>query len=158
MRTVHETEALRPSDPVPKSHPNHPNNIASAAYAEALRRRRASNNAAFAEHALSHPERPGEYSESAENANSSEGDQNSKLFQSLSDEEFDYDEKMRKPKDLVKYLKRKLSWSQEMQKNLEDELTVANKKRRELWISKEMILQAVLKKELGEEEALEVVQ
>lgn len=26
MRTVHETEALRPSDPVPKSHPNHPLN------------------------------------------------------------------------------------------------------------------------------------
>jgi hypothetical protein len=26
MRTVHETEALRPSDPVPKSHPNHPSN------------------------------------------------------------------------------------------------------------------------------------
>ena len=26
MRTVHETEALRPSDPVPKSHPLHPQN------------------------------------------------------------------------------------------------------------------------------------
>lgn len=26
MRTVHETEALRPSDPVPKSHPLHPHN------------------------------------------------------------------------------------------------------------------------------------
>lgn len=39
MRTVHETEALRPSDPIPKSHPNHPQNIANTAYADALFRR-----------------------------------------------------------------------------------------------------------------------
>ncbi|KAI5808733.1 hypothetical protein DFH27DRAFT_540868 [Peziza echinospora] len=39
MRTVHETEALRPSDPIPKSHPNHPQNIANSAYVDALFRR-----------------------------------------------------------------------------------------------------------------------
>ena len=44
MRTVHETEALRPSDPIPKSHPNHPQNIANA-YTDALLRRQSRSGA-----------------------------------------------------------------------------------------------------------------
>ncbi|KAK9475259.1 uncharacterized protein V1510DRAFT_410481 [Dipodascopsis tothii] len=149
MRTVHETEALRPSDPVPKSHPNHPNNVANAAYAETLRRRRASNQAAEADGvdgggAAAVVDGP----VGAVGANGG-GHGGPPLYGS--DDDLDHDEKARPPRDLARYLKRKLVWAQEMQRSLEAELAAANRKRRELWVSKELVLQSVIRKELGDD-------
>ncbi|KAK9317932.1 hypothetical protein V1522DRAFT_396351 [Lipomyces starkeyi] len=134
MRTVHETEALRPSDPVPKTHANHPKSLGGATYAaytEAIKRHNASEK----------------LKTSGEEVTSSYH----------SDDEFDPDERPKPPRKLARYLKRKLSWVDEVHKELEEEMEKVNKVKRELWVSKELLLEQVIRKELGEEEAAKIV-
>ncbi|KAK9377778.1 uncharacterized protein V1513DRAFT_435230 [Lipomyces chichibuensis] len=134
MRTVHETDALRPSDPVPKTHPNHPKSLGGATYAaytEAIKRHKASEKLK----AL--------------------GDEVKNSYQS--DDEFDPDERRKPPRKLARYLKRKLCWVDEVHKELEEEMEKVNKVKRELWVSKELLLEQVIRKELGEEEAAKIV-
>ncbi|KAK9321217.1 hypothetical protein V1517DRAFT_327087 [Lipomyces orientalis] len=134
MRTVHETEALRPSDPVPKAHPNHPKSLGGATYAaytQAIKRHKANEKQKVA---------GGNVTDSY-----------------LSDDEFDPDERPKPPRELARYLKRKLSWVGEVHKELEEELENVNSVKRELWVSKELLLEHVIRKELGEEEAAKIV-
>ncbi|KAK9240144.1 hypothetical protein V1525DRAFT_396097 [Lipomyces kononenkoae] len=134
MRTVHETEALRPSDPVPKTQANHPKNLGGATYAaytEAIKRHKASEKlkALGEEVADSHE----------------------------ADDEFDPDEHQKPPRKLARYLKRKLSWVNEIHKELEEDMERVNKLKRELWMNKEVLLEKVIRKELGEEAATKIV-
>ncbi|KAG0134118.1 hypothetical protein HOY82DRAFT_577509 [Tuber indicum] len=136
MRTVHETEALRPSDPIPKSHPNHPQNIHQP------------NAAATSHSTASSPSSP---TSSTKNASKNGA---SKWY--TSEDGFDPDEEAMPPRELMRLLKKKLAWSEQEQEELKRKLEELEKKRREGWIKKEMLLDRVLAQELGEEEAAEL--
>ncbi|PWW75680.1 hypothetical protein C7212DRAFT_352039 [Tuber magnatum] len=133
MRTVHETEALRPSDPIPKSHPNHPQNIHQP------------NTTAIPHSTASSPSSP---TSSTKNTSKNGA---SKWY--TSEDGFDPDEEAMAPRELVKLLKRKLAWAEQEQEELRHKLEELEKKRREGWVKKEMLLDRVLAAELGEEEA-----
>jgi hypothetical protein len=60
------------------------------------------------------------------------------------------------PRELMRLLKKKLAWSEQEQEELKRKLEELEKKRREGWIKKEMLLDRVLAQELGEEEAAEL--
>lgn len=140
MRTVHETEALRPSDPVPKSHPNHPQNLFLSSLSSRSRHLSSmrSNN---------------------------EGDDGSKSFtlqnaggQSyyLPEDGYDTDEEKLPPKKLLRLLEKKQAWAEQEQRELTEQLEILTRCRRECWIKKEMLLDRVLEQELGPEEAKNV--
>jgi hypothetical protein len=118
MRTVHETEALRPSDPVPKSHPNHPS------HSRQLQQQQRDRPPAATHYA---PE-----------------------------DGYDSDEEKLPPKELYRLLKQKEAWAQMEHTELTETLEKLARRRREAWIKKEMLLEKVLKMELGEEEAKKV--
>lgn len=123
MRTVHETEALRPSDPVPKSHPSHP---------------------------LNHPRRL--YGDThASSALASSSSNRDRFY--VPEDGYDSDEEKLPPKELLRLLKRKQRWAEREHQELKEALEKLDKRRREAWIKKEMLLDRVLVTELGEEEA-----
>ena len=72
------------------------------------------------------------------------------------EEGFDEDEAKLRPKDLYRLLKQKMVWAQEEQEELKESLETLDRRRREAWVKKEMLLDRVLKTELGEEEAKKV--
>jgi len=127
MRTVHETEALRPSDPVPKSHSSH------AAGGGGRKKE------------LKHEE--GE-----------EGKDDRERWNSYYEAEdgFDTDEERLPPKELCRLLKQKQAWAEQEQEELKETLEKLSRKRREAWIKKEMLLEKVLQRELGDLEARHV--
>jgi len=114
MRTVHETEALRPSDPVPKSHPSHPQSTASIG-------------------------RVKEVSNSTLNENGQDNGADRLVTRNAVEE--------------CKYLKRKLTWAQEQQGELNATLEWVEIQRKRSMVKKELMLERVLKKELGDAEA-----
>ncbi|KAK9449056.1 uncharacterized protein V1518DRAFT_417055 [Limtongia smithiae] len=71
-------------------------------------------------------------------------------------EELASDELGRTPRELVRYLKRKLSWAGEAHRELEEELERVNRLKNELWVTKELLLEQVITKELGAEEASKI--
>ncbi|KAK9454689.1 hypothetical protein V1511DRAFT_525398 [Dipodascopsis uninucleata] len=142
MRTVHETEGQRASDPVLKSHISHPDNLGNEnydTYKRAIRQYRKEENARI-EKWISQTDEA--------KSKSSIGNVQAGL---LSDEEFDADERNKSAKELTKYLKRKLSWVTDVHKQLEEELEHVTKTKRDLWVSKEVMLERVIEKELGQD-------
>ncbi|KAF8422029.1 hypothetical protein EV426DRAFT_535926 [Tirmania nivea] len=181
MRTVHETEALRPSDPIPKSHPNHPQNVANTAYADALFRRQSkaintssNGDGSFRVMQLNNPitHSPSlnghpsikptiptansivtkqESDSDAEENDSSIINQNKKSYYLPTDPFSPEDEIHRPPRELYKYLKQKLKWAQAAQDDLQRDLEMYAKRRREAWVKKELLLERCVKMELGED-------
>ena len=180
MRTVHETEALRPSDPVPKSHQNHPQNIANTAYADALFRRQskaissgaANGDGSFRVMQLTTPTTPspspfpasanGHFStRNSHNNNTCQesdsevengGSKTRKSYYSTSDP-YSPDETHRPPRELYHYLKQKLKWVQQAHEDLQKELEVFTSRRREAWVKKELLLERCLQVELRDDVA-----
>ena len=179
MRTVHETEALRPSDPIPKSHPNHPQNIANTAYADALFRRQSkaintssNGDGSFRVMQLSNPTTHApslnghlsikptittanivtkqESDSDAEN-DLSKINPSKKSYYPPTDPFSPEDETHRPPRELYKYLKQKLKWAQAAHDDLQRELEMYTKRRREAWVKKELLLERCVKMELGED-------
>ncbi|KAH0603845.1 uncharacterized protein H6S33_007504 [Morchella sextelata] len=130
MRTVHETEALRPSDPIPKSHPNHPHN----------HRRDAA--------------RAPSTSPSASEDGSASGEKKNPWYQP--EDGFDHDEDTRPPRELMRLLKRKLAWAEQSREELKGTLEGLEKRRRRGWVRKEVLLDRVIECEIGAEEAKEL--
>lgn len=128
MRTVHETEALRPSDPIPKSHPNHPLNT----------------HGGHDDDAGYNPYH--EYQDPYPHAGSRDP----------ADDELTPEEEAMGGKKLYSYLKRRLQWAEEEQTDLETQLNRLEKRRRENWVKKEMLLERVVEQEIGPEEAKKV--
>ncbi|BFZ61891.1 hypothetical protein YB2330_002969 [Saitoella coloradoensis] len=126
MRTVHEGGDLRPSDPVPKGHWMHPQNVADRAYAAARAMKAGAGS------------RPGTGMGEEEDE---EGN------------ELDEVEVGKSTVEQWRYLKRKLSWAKEEEERLKKELEWAEKKRRRCWIKKEGMVEDVIRKDLGDEEA-----
>ncbi|KAK9462658.1 uncharacterized protein V1516DRAFT_633882 [Lipomyces oligophaga] len=71
--------------------------------------------------------------------------------------EFEADEEEKSPQALARYLKRKLSWADDVNRELTSRLAEVRRKRKELWLSKELLLQKLLINELGAEEAAKIV-
>lgn len=180
MRTVHETEALRPSDPVPKSHQNHPQNIANTAYADALFRRQSkaissgvpNGDGSFRVMQLTTPTTPSSSSfpasanglfstrNSHNNNTCQESDSEiengaSKLRKSYysASDPYSPDETHRPPRELYHYLKQKLKWVQQAHEDLQKELEVFANRRREAWVKKELLLERCLQMELRDDVA-----
>lgn len=124
MRTVHETEALRPSDPVPKSHP-HPYHGHPSSYTNP--------SAAAAASSLALDPVPGAHW--------------------APEDGFDPDEERLAPRELLRLLKQKQGWAEQEQEELRETLEMLEKRRRDAWVKKEVLLDRVLRQELGEEEA-----
>lgn len=139
MRTVHETEALRPSDPIPKSHPNHPHN-----QTPALTRRGAPPRS---------PSSPEESSTSSDEEHQPRRHKKKRNQWYSPEDGFDADEDNRPPKELVKLLKRKLAWAEQSRDELRATLEGLEKRRKEGWVRKEVLLDRVIEVELGKEEA-----
>ena len=132
MRTVHETEALRPSDPIPKSHPSH-----------------RLNNPKAKRTLL-----PREPSQSASDDEGAQRYGSGRYYQS--EDGYDSDEEKLPPKHLFRLLKQKRTWAEQEQEDLKNTLEKLTKKRKEAWVKKELLLNRVLEAELGEQEAKKV--
>ncbi|TGZ83885.1 hypothetical protein EX30DRAFT_302520 [Ascodesmis nigricans] len=132
MRTVHETEALRPSDPIPKSHPNHPLN-------HNITQSQSYDSDAAETHPSTYPDpfRPAGVRDPRDDE--------------LTAEEEAMDHQM-----LYTLLRKRLSWAEMEKEDLEVTLRGLERRRREAWIKKEMLLDQVLERELGKEEARKV--
>lgn len=132
MRTVHETEALRPSDPIPKSHPSH-----------------RLNNPKAKRTLL-----PREPSQSASDEDGIHSYGGSRYYQP--EDGYDTDEEKLPPKELFRLLKQKQTWAEQEQEELKETLSKLTTKRKESWVKKEVLLNRVLDAELGPEEARKV--
>jgi len=133
MRTVHETEALRPSDPVPKSHPTHPQN-----------------------RNLPHPIHPHIFSDVSDHSvpGSPHGENGiSKNNWYEPEDGLDEDEMEYEPPRLLRLLKEKEKVAREENEELKATLADLERRRKEAWVKKEMLLERVIIRELGEEEA-----
>ena len=165
MRTVHETEALRPSDPVPRNYSTHfkpqrlklvlkdkpPTSTSeggsdkdTANSGEPLPGVEIDENATISDHTdaedgqapLVAPPEPYEYPE---------------------DVKFTEEELEKSPDMLYKLLRRQVHWAQEEGKELQEEVKRLEEQRREEWTGKELILANLIEAELATAHARDTV-
>lgn len=144
MRTVHETEALRPSDPVPKHHSSNPSNKF-----QRLRLTLKPTNGAP----------PSDKSTPASPYNqTSEYDHNNVIYvpdgeyhtpQFPPDIHFGAEELEMDPKDLLQLLQRQLEWATADADELKREVEALEATRRQEWTAKEFILENVMEAEMA---------
>ena len=144
MRTVHETEALRPSDPIPRNHSNPPSRppriklILSARPPEA-RANGDDDTDDMDEHGgrtsatgISNGSRPVYISEPWP-----------------SDLQLTAEESGTAPHELFRLLRRQLHWAQEERHELRREVEALEKKKKREWQEKELLLENVMEAELA---------
>lgn len=151
MRTVHETEALRPSDPVPKHHSSHqlkqqPGQRIKLVF---------SKNANGVQGQSEAPDKSNA-STPAPNANANEldldkdnviyiagpsGHDEDRTIQFPTDISFTEDEASMPADHLYRLLRRQLHWAQEEANQLKTEVSDLETKRKEAWTSKELVLE-----------------
>jgi hypothetical protein len=119
MRTVHETEALRPSDPVPKSHPSHPQNTGLL------------DEPVFSKNSGREPKTSGH------------DEDDSTHGRSVADEK--------------RFLKHKLAWAQAESDRLRTTLEWLEQQKKRCFVKKELLLERVLRQELGDSAAQEIL-
>lgn len=162
MRTVHETEALRPSDPVPKHHSSNPTN-------KSLRLRLVLNNDTKKEKG-STPATPASPSSHSHPLNSATvplsadveyAHHNVIYMQDLGspgaptmvqfppDMNFTAHELSLPAPDLFRLLRRQLLWAQQEGDQLRLEAEALEKKRKEEWVTKELLLENHMEGELA---------
>ncbi|KAK7204299.1 hypothetical protein BZA70DRAFT_280438 [Myxozyma melibiosi] len=145
MRTVHEAEAIR--EAIPKTEPSGPPKMSSKTaedYESVLRTYRARER-----ELRSSKKDEGEAATGADDAAGETAAGN--------EDGLDGDESQKPQAELARYLKRKLAWAGELHGQLQEELDRVNKLKEDLWTSKELLLEKVIVKELGEEEASKIV-
>jgi hypothetical protein len=144
MRTVHETEALRPSDPVPKNHSGPPFKpqrlklIVNSKPPNSDPRGADSGDASIDDDATicassdinpdTLPPLPFEYPP---------------------DIRFSDEELAMRPDELFKLLRRQVNWAQQEGSELRSEVEALEKKRKEMWQAKELVLANVMEAELA---------
>ena len=154
MRTVHETEALRPSDPVPRSH--------SAAQIKPQRLKlivnaRPRDEQHIANGSGEHPQ--GEIDDDATVYTSTDIDprdalhhnppQSSSTFEYPPDITFTPEELAMPPNQLYRLLRRQVHWSEQDAHDLQEECEALSLKRKEEWQAKELVLANVMEAELA---------
>ncbi|KAJ6259035.1 hypothetical protein Dda_5931 [Drechslerella dactyloides] len=155
MRTVHETEALRPSDPIPKSHPNHPLNISAHLHDHIDHDR---DDDEYSSLSPSPQPQSEDDDDAGGGSTSSNGVANGSKDKKKDDvnyyspeDGFDLDEIKLPPKELYKLLRRKMVWTLEEKTSLEAEKKTLEDKRRRAWVKKEMALEGLISVDLGDE-------
>ena len=132
MRTVHETEALRPSDPIPKSMQPH---IKSGTRLKLVIKQ---------PHAADTQNQTQSLHRNLESNNSSDADHLTQLPTELG---FPTEELEMNPRDLWRLLRRQLHWDLEESESLQRELEVTEAILQKEWVEKEIILDQVIKGE-----------
>ena len=139
MRTVHETEALRPSDPTPRNH--------STAQVKPQRLKLIVN--------AKPPESNGEtihndnYTTKPTNLSNNQRSQTAPSFEYPPDVHFTQEELEMLPGQLFRLLRRQLHWTEEESQELKAEVEALEIKRKEEWQAKELVLINVEEGELA---------
>ncbi|KAI9928778.1 hypothetical protein ASPWEDRAFT_105756 [Aspergillus wentii DTO 134E9] len=144
MRTVHETEALRPSDPVPKHHNAPLSALTPGAATPASKLQRIKLK-------LSHPPRDeaDQYSESANDETAATEDLDEFELPEFGPEVgFDEHELALRPQDLYRLLRRQIHWAEKETSKLRDDWLKTAPKRKQAWMEKEAIFDDVIDAEL----------
>ncbi|KAF2145555.1 uncharacterized protein K452DRAFT_283912 [Aplosporella prunicola CBS 121167] len=171
MRTVHETEALRPSDPVPKHHSSNPSNKN-----QRVRLVFKTGSTPGASNSISAPEKPGSPLPGSPSAAAAaalpppppppaetEYEHNNITFRAPEPGEppaprtprFPHDihfspaELALPPASLARLLRRQAAWAQREAEALRAECEGLERRRRAEWVAKELALENVLEAELG---------
>ena len=137
MRTVHETEALRPSDPVPKNYSSIP--------LKPQRLKLIVN---------SKPREDGSGTPDVDDdatiyTNTDVEAEFLPPFQYPNDVQFTEEEIAMPPDQLFKLLRRQVHWAEEDGSDLKDEVQILEAKRKEEWQAKELVLANVMEAELA---------
>lgn len=161
MRTVHETEALRPSDPVPKHHSSNPSNrfqrlrlVFNKGMSNGPEKSSTPTPASPSSHpppsatAATNPEF--DYSHNnimyiADPASPTAAP----LIQFPSDIHFSVHELALPADQLFRLLRRQLHWAQQDAEELKAEAESLEKKRKEEWVAKELLLENAMEAELA---------
>ncbi|KAI9851814.1 MAG: hypothetical protein M1838_002672 [Thelocarpon superellum] len=142
MRTVHETEALRPSDPVPRNHSNPPPRLQRIKLILS-----------------SKPPDPGD--EAAIEAEDDDrkilgpNDVNGRTPSTHAVEPYPADlqltpeESLMPPRELFRLLRRQLRWAEEERQELQAEVEALEAQRKNEWVEKELLLENVMEAELA---------
>ena len=134
MRTVHETEALRPSDPVPRNY--------SSTHFKPQRLKLIVNSKP--------PSAPdAEMDDAATLSPHSDDVLPSAPFEYPPDVHFTSEELSMRSDQLFRLLRRQVLWSEEDGKELASEVKELEKKRKEEWMSKELVLVNLMEAELA---------
>jgi hypothetical protein len=147
MRTVHETEALRPSDPIPKSMQPL---IKSGTRLKLVIKQ---NQGQPEPQGLSPGPKPS-YPEFPNLSSTSDIDQLTPLSNEIG---FTPDELVYSPKELWRLLRRKLHWAEEESDALRRECDIVEAIREKEWIEKELLLDQVIKNEIDWHERREII-
>jgi hypothetical protein len=158
MRTVHETEALRPSDPVPKHHSSNPSNkfqrLRLVLSHEARKQEKGSTPASPSSHAphsatapisadVEHSHNNVIYLQDGASPNAPT------IVQFPEDLTFTDRELTLPAPDLYSLLRRQLHWATQEGEKLRAEVDVLEKKRKHEWLAKELIVENVMEAELS---------
>ncbi|KAA6411110.1 MAG: hypothetical protein FRX48_05422 [Lasallia pustulata] len=148
MRTVHETEALRPSDPVPRNH--------SAAQAKPQRLKLIMNRKPPAGERSNGD--TGDVDDDATIYTNTDADgeaQSCHPFEYPPDVQFSEEEIAMPPSELFRLLRRQVYWSEEEHQELRDEVEALEARRKEEWQAKELVLANVMEAELAKARELD---
>lgn len=139
MRTVHETEALRPSDPVPKNYSSIPPKPQRLKLIVNSRPREEGNGDTEVDDDATI------YS----NTDAENDDPPAAPFEYPADVQFTEEELDMPPDRLFELLRRQIHWSEEDGSDLQDEIRSLEAKRKGEWIAKELILVNVMEAEIA---------
>jgi hypothetical protein len=137
MRTVHETEALRPSDPIPKSMQPQ---LAKGSNTRLKIVIKNPGNRPHGESQSPGPERPTDLTAIA-------ADQDG-LTPLTAEQGFTPDELKLGSKELWRLLRRQVHWAEEEQESLKQQLEMMNELRDKEWLEKEILLDQVINNEM----------
>ena len=140
MRTVHETEALRPSDPVPKNYssiPPKPQRLKLIVNAKPRSHGDANDDTEPDEEALIY------------NTDNEVEGMPAVPFSYPPDVQFTEEELALPPNELYRLLRRQVHWVEEHGAELREEVTALESKKKSEWLSKELILANVMEAELA---------
>ncbi|KAF2093022.1 hypothetical protein NA57DRAFT_49166 [Rhizodiscina lignyota] len=154
MRTVHETEALRPSDPVPKHHSSNPQNK----FQRLRLTVKAPNGGAGSD--KSTPASPSATSTTQHYPPTSDYDNSNVIFvpdahgdsytrQFPPDIRWTEREAAMSPKDLLHLLQRQLEWASQDAEELKAEVERLEAQRKEEWMAKELVLENAMEAEMA---------
>lgn len=143
MRTVHETEALRPSDPVPKSHTNPPSRLPRLKLILSAKPPDDPNRTD--EESLLDEDEAGTVSVRDTNGLSHTAHRHKAYPTHL---QFTKEEMALPPKKLYQLLTRQLKWAEEELEELRADVELLEKRRNEEWILKELLMENVQESEL----------
>lgn len=160
MRTVHETEALRPSDPVPKHHSSNPSNrfqrlrlVFNKGMSNGPEKSSTPTPASPSSHAPPSTTATNPEYEYAHNNIMYTADTSSPYAPPLvnfpSDIQFTPYELALPAPQLFRLLRRQLVWAQQEAEELKAEAEALEKKRKDEWIAKELLVENAMEAELA---------